>query len=95
MLRSYVAAGFDPTIFWGLTPRLYLAHMRGASERLEQEQQSRAWAVWHVEALRRSDKLPDFKRFAGGKAGQPTRQTPDVLRAMGGTLARAWNAKTS
>lgn len=92
-MRSYAAAGFDPAAFWHLTPRLYLAHMRGASDRLEREHRDRAWLAWHVEALHRQKTLPDAEKFILGKAGKPGRQSPEIVQAMGMALAAAWGAK--
>jgi len=93
MLQSYVAAGFNPSDFWGLCPRLYLSHMRGAGDRLEREHRDRAWLAWHVEALSRQEKLPDAETFITGKAGKPSRQSPEVLQAMGMAMAKAFGAK--
>ena len=93
MMRSYVAAGFEPSAFWGLTPRLYLAQMRGAAERLEREHRDRAWLAWHVEALHRQKNLPDADKFIQGKAGKPVRQSPEIVQAMGMAMAAAWGAK--
>lgn len=86
MLRAYVSAGFPPGDFWGLTPRLYLAHMRGAEARFEREHRNDAWLAWHIEGLRRTEKLPAFEAFIDGKAGQveeggQTRIRLAVLRA--------------
>lgn len=80
MLRAYVGAGLNPDRFWGLTPRLYLAHMRGAADRLEDEHRNRAWLAWHVEALSRQKKLPDAEEFIGGKAGKVERGGDVALR---------------
>ena len=93
MLADYTAAGFDPAAFWGLSPRLYLAQMRGAHERLKREQEGRAWLAWHGAALERSKKLPDLRRFVTGRSAKPQRQTPEVLQAMCDALATAWGAK--
>lgn len=70
MLRAYAAAGFPPGDFWGLTPRLYLAHMMGASDRMEREHRNSAWLAWHVEALHRMPKLPNPREFIEGEAGK-------------------------
>lgn len=80
MLRSYAAAGFSPSEFWGLTPRLYLAHMLGASDRMDRDHRNSAWLAWHVEALRRAKKLPDAKRFISGDAGRVEDQAQVAIR---------------
>ncbi len=92
MLRAYVSAGFDPAAFWELSPRLYLIQMQGARKRLEAEHENRAWLAWHVEALRRCEKMPDLQKFVAGKAAQPKTQSPEVLQAMCNALATAWDA---
>ena len=101
MLRAYVSAGFPPGDFWGLTPRLYLAHMRGAEARFDREHKNDAWLAWHVEALRRSEKLPPFDKFVEGKAGrvEESGQTAirlAVLRAQLPTITQEqWRARFS
>lgn len=69
-MRAYVAAGLDPVAFWHLTPRLYLAQMRGAADRMEDEHRNRSWLAWHVEALSRQKVLPDAVKFISGKGGK-------------------------
>lgn len=99
MLRSYAAAGFDPVAFWGLTPRLYLAHMLGASDRMEREQRNNAWLAWHVEALHRMPKLPEARSFIEGDAGKVSDadQTPMRLAALRAALPKItqeeWRAR--
>lgn len=68
LVSDYAAAGFDPNAFWSLTPRLYLAHMAGAGQRLEREAKDAAWLAWHVAALGRTKKLPKFTEFLRPKA---------------------------
>jgi hypothetical protein len=80
MMRAYVAAGLNPDGFWKLTPRLYLAQMRGASDRMDGEQRDRAWLAWHVEALSRQKTLPDAAKFIAGDAGKVERGGDVVLR---------------
>ncbi|WP_295450087.1 hypothetical protein [uncultured Pseudophaeobacter sp.] len=92
MLEAYVAAGFpDPAAFWSLTPRLYLALMKGAGQRLEREHKDRAWQVWHIAALSRVDALPSFDEFLGAGPVEP--QSPETLQAMCELLARSWGAE--
>lgn len=99
MLRVYVSAGFPPGDFWGLTPRLYLAHMRGAEMRFDREHRNDAWLAWHIDGLRRSDKLPDFDQFAKGEAAQVEEggQTPIRLAVLRASLPKItqeqWRAR--
>jgi len=93
MLRAYVSAGFDPSDFWGLSPRLYVAQMAGARDKMEQDAKRAAWLSWHIAALQRMDKMPDANTFINGKAAGKQAQTPEVLSAMGLAMARAFGAK--
>jgi hypothetical protein len=68
MLEGYVSAGFSPELFWGLTPRMYLVHMRGARVRLEREQSERAWLAWHTAYLPRLKKPINLTELSSGKA---------------------------
>lgn len=68
MLEAYVSAGFSPDLFWKLTPRMYLSHMRGARQRLEREQSERAWAVWHTAYLPRTKKPIKLTELISGVA---------------------------
>lgn len=101
MLRAYVAAGFPPGDFWGLTPRLYLAHMLGASDRLEREHRNTAWLAWHVEALHRAKKLPEAKQFmsGGGTRAEEQGQVAIRLGCLRASLPRItqaqWRARFS
>lgn len=90
-MRGYVSAGFDPAGFWSLTPRLYLAQMKGAGARLEREHKDRGWLVWHTAALMRVEIMPDFSKFVGDGPAEP--QSSEVLQAQGQNLAKAWGAK--
>jgi hypothetical protein len=46
-----------------LTPREIAARIKGRVGILQREAQERAWLAWHVAALQRAKKLPDFKKF--------------------------------
>jgi hypothetical protein len=82
-----VAGGLDPDRFWRSTPREIATHLDGARLRAEREHEARSWAVWHVAALARVEKLPKFGKFvSGGKAEPPRQKTPAEIEA---TL-RAW-----
>ena len=92
MLEAYVAAGFTPSEFWLLSPRLYLSHMRGAQARITADQQARDALAWKTAALMRQDRLPSFHSFIGVRpAYQP--DDPDELQRKLDILARAWGAK--
>jgi hypothetical protein len=93
MLRAYVSAGFNPSDFWGLSPRLYVAQMAGARDRMDQEAKRAAWLSWHIAALQRMETMPDAETFINGKAAGKQAQTPEVLSAMGLAMARAFGAK--
>ncbi len=93
MCEDYAAAGYDPAAFWSLSPRLYLAHMRAAAARAEQEHQQAAWMAWHIAALMRQETLPDFDKFASGANAKPTIQHPLELQANLEVLAGAWGAE--
>ena len=93
MLRAYVSAGFNPSDFWGLSPRLYVAQMAGARDRMDQESNRAAWLSWHIAALQRMETMPDAETFINGKAAGKQAQTPEVLSAMGLAMARAFGAK--
>ncbi|KFI30417.1 MULTISPECIES: hypothetical protein [Haematobacter] len=61
MLEAYVAAGFDPRSFWGLTMRLYQVHMLGARRRLQSEADARLTQAWLTVALGNQRRLPKLK----------------------------------
>lgn len=68
MLENYVAAGFDPTGFWGLTLRLYQIHMRGAAARIGREQEQAKSMAWLAAALSRSKKFPKLDEIVQREA---------------------------
>jgi hypothetical protein len=59
-------AGFDPAVFWDLTPRLYLIHMRGAAERQNAATRRLRVLAWNTATLTRAKKLPSAKQFIAG-----------------------------
>ncbi|WP_418592085.1 hypothetical protein [Ponticoccus sp. (in: a-proteobacteria)] len=91
LLQAYVAAGLDPSGFWELSLRAYARHMQGARDRLQAEQQGRAWAAWHAAALLRQDKLMGFAEFMDGRDTGP--QSPEDLQAAFNMMATAWGAE--
>lgn len=80
-----MAAGLDPSQFWTLTYREIDVCLAGAGERLEREQNGRAWLAWHIEALGRTKRLPKLDRLYVQKR---QRQTPQQMQAV----VRAWMA---
>lgn len=71
MLSAYASAGFDPLVFWELSPRIYLAHMRGARMRQEEEHRGRAWLAWHAAYLGRSKKPVKLESLLPDKPKTP------------------------
>lgn len=63
LLRGYVAAGFSPDGFWRLTPRLYVAHMRGAGERAEFEYKAHTRHAWQTANLMRAKEIPSIEKL--------------------------------
>lgn len=66
MLQDYISAGFPAAEFWGLSPRLFLAQMRGARARLEREQKNAIEMAWLTAALVRAAKLPSLEKLMSG-----------------------------
>lgn len=87
-----MAAGFAASDFWSLSPRLYLAHMRGARSRLIDEQRARDAQAWKIAALMRQATLPPFESFIGNTARNAV-QSPEVIQKNLDQLALAWGAK--
>lgn len=58
-----MAAGFDPSSFWTLTPRLFLAHMEGAAKRLARERE----LVWFGAMLPHLKEPVTLEKFVGMK----------------------------
>ncbi|MBL3587734.1 hypothetical protein JMM61_20695 [Rhodovulum sulfidophilum] len=61
--------------------------MRGAARAAERAARQDRWRIWHLAALMRSDKLPEFGTFIG-RPGRRPRQSPQEMLAM----ARLWHA---
>lgn len=57
------------------------AAVKGAVRQAERENRSQQWLAWHIAALSRTDRLPTFERFMGGKRERPKRQTPEEIMA--------------
>jgi hypothetical protein len=79
---QFVAAGFDLSMFWRLTPRSYVLMMRGAREG------ARARSLSMAAAIRAGFWLDsdDFEKWVGAVSGQDRRWPPEVLQS---TLRRA------
>lgn len=93
---DYIAAGFDPLAFWGLTPRLFDLHMQGAQARIERELETMNGHAYSIAALSGAafaGQLPKFDKAFGRKlpAGKP--QSYDALEASLGVMAVAWGAQ--
>lgn len=95
LLIDYVAAGFDPAAFWGLTPRLFDLHMQGAIRRMEREADGRNLQTYNGAALTgaaMAGKLPKFERVFRPRPKAGAVQSAEVLEANLRALARAWGA---
>lgn len=92
---DYVAAGFDPAAFWGITPRLFDLHMRGAVKRLEREAETLNRHAYNSAALSAgaaAGKLPKYDKVFGKALKPGVAQSAEVLEANLRALARAWGA---
>ena len=70
--RAYVAASLPPDRFWEISPRLTLAEIEAAGDRLNREADQRAWSVWHAAYLPRSEKpIPLASLLTGAKDAEP------------------------
>lgn len=66
MERAYINAGFNPSDFWELTPRMYWNRMNGAKDRLEREEKARVELAYLTAVLTRAKKVPSLKRLLNG-----------------------------
>lgn len=92
---DYVAAGFDPAAFWGLTPRLFDLHMQGAIKRFEREAEGSNRQTYNAAALTGAamgGKLPKFEKVFRPRIKPGAAQPAEVLEANLRALARAWGA---
>jgi hypothetical protein len=97
MLAGYVSLGFDPAAFWGLTLRMYMAHTKGAMQRLEREHGERAWQAWMTAALPLMKKMPRLEELT-----KRNREKPDIafrLSVLSASLPRItqeeWRARVA
>ncbi|MBR9840208.1 MAG: hypothetical protein GYB50_20295 [Rhodobacteraceae bacterium] len=98
MLEDYVAAGFDPAAFWSLTPRLYLAQMRGARRRMEEQDTGSLHLAWLTAALMRTQKFPSLKKLLRRHGARDTADDlKSKLTALSSTLPKVtmeeWRAR--
>lgn len=92
LLVDYVAAGFDPSGFWALTPRELGWHFEGAVERGVREHNGRAWQAYHTAVLPMMKRLPKLREI---EARSPRRRARPqsreelvaVIKATFGALA--------
>lgn len=93
LLENYVAAGFDPAAFWGLSPRLYVAHMAGAQRRAEMAHNDAMRLAYTTAVLTRVKTMPKLEKLMVRKVKHQRRQSREELQAMCNALAIAWGAK--
>lgn len=79
-------------VFWDLTPRLYLVHMRGARTRIEGEARADRVLAYNVAALTRTKKMPSPRDFIGGQDHKLRGKAAlDQMRAYAARLPkRSW-----
>lgn len=90
-----MAAGFNPSDFWTLTPRLYVLHMDGARDRIERDIDMKNRLAWNTAALvgaAMAGKMPSFDKAFGKRIQQQAAQSAEVLDANLRALAIAWGA---
>ncbi len=56
-------AGGEPDRFWRLTPRETRREIAAHITRHKREHVERAWTAWHIAALPRLKRFPDFRQF--------------------------------
>ncbi|RVK61942.1 hypothetical protein CN162_01475 [Sinorhizobium meliloti] len=89
MLKSWVEAGQDPSLFWRLTLREIRVVLDGVAIRLRREHNDRAWLAWHIEALARQKKMPRLKELARASTAKPRRRQSIEEQIA---IAQAWTA---
>lgn len=81
-IRTAQRIGIPQREFWGLTPYLLRIRARQWAEDDELAYQRQIAAAWHVEALRRTKKLPPLKTIL------PTRKPETVGDKLKGFMAQ-------
>jgi hypothetical protein len=84
-----VGAGLPPARFWDVTPRLCIAEMEGASERLKREARAQTGLAWMIATFTRAKKLPSLDALLGDHA-EPSQQTAPEQQAFFDALAASW-----
>jgi len=95
LLVDYVAAGFDPAAFWGLTLRLFDLHLQGAIKRFTREAEVTNLQTYNSAALTGAamvGTLPKFDRVFPPQMKRGAAQSAEVLEANLRALAHAWGA---
>lgn len=95
MLERYVEAGLDPGAFWGLSLRLYQIHMRGASARIERQQDEAKAMAWLNAGLARATKLPPLAKVLErpGKEGDVEFRLRAVTARLPAITMAEWAAR--
>lgn len=93
LLEDYTAAGFDPAAFWELSPRLFVAQMRGAVRRNENRRNAGIADAWLTAALSRAKRMPKLERLLVRRLQPQRAQSREIMQAMCDALAAAWGAK--
>jgi len=79
-----VAAQLPPDRFWEISPRLTLAEIEAAGDRLKREAEHRAWLAWHSAYLPRSEKpVPLDSLLTGANDAEPEDMLAMRLSASG------------
>lgn len=82
MWSDHCAAGYDPMLFWTLTPRSWRVLMAGAEEKFRRDR----WLAWHIAYLPHAKEAVPLKKFAGKPTGPAKPQTAEEI----GHALRAW-----
>ncbi len=90
-------AGLDPSAFWSLTPKEMITIYEAAVARLQRRQRREEWIVWHIDALRRSDRLPAFEEFTSApRRAQTPEEQEMIVRTMHAVIvARSESPRTN
>lgn len=92
---DYIAAGFDPSAFWRLTPRQFDLHMQGAQARIERELDAmnrHAYSIAALSGAAFAGQLPKFEKAFGRKVQPGKPQSDASMEASLRVLAVAWGA---
>lgn len=84
-----MGAGLPPDRFWDITPRLCVAEMEAARDRLQRDRDDRIELAWMVAALGRADRLPSLESLLDRQVTAKP-QTVEEQEAMLRILANVW-----